>query len=435
MPKIADSWLRHVLALLYQRKTATRAEIVEATRLNVASVSHTLRQLLKSGTVLRAGELHSNSGRKPEVIKLSGEAGYFVAVDLEATRIRFGVVNLLGEIRYRWEEDLEFGQRLEASRLVDGINRVLHRMTPSERARVLSVGISCPGFVEKGDTITAVNLGWLQFPLLAELRNRISLPITAEQDSRIGAFAEHWLGAAQKVSDCVYVIVGDGIGVASVVDGHVVVGGDRMAGELGHITIDLQAEDRCNCGKKGCLEAICSSPNMVRQYLERSPGRLQSPSRMHVTEVFEMARAGDVAALAVVERTARCLGWALSHLVHLMNPHLILLGGDIVHGYDLMVPRIQAELHRHCLPGLMRNLRVQVSSLWPDIGLNGAALVAFRNLLTDPVLLRKLSGLAPIATRESPGPPAARLRWVRFAAAPRRTLDRALPLRTGKSTS
>lgn len=169
-----------------------------------------------------------------------------------------------------------------------------------------------------------------------------------------------------------------------------------MAGEFGHITVDLTSEDLCNCGKKGCLETVCSSPSMVRQYLGNSPESLQSPCQIDVAGLFERARSGDSGALAVVDRTARCLGWAMSHLVHLMNPHLILLGGDIVYGYDLMIPRIRAELHRHCLPGLMRNLRLEMSSLWPELGLKAAGLAAFRSMLLDSALLRRLSGLGPV---------------------------------------
>lgn len=394
MRKIADKWLRDVLSLLYRRKTLTRGEMVEATRLNVASVSRTLGQLLRCGTVIRVGELESSGGRKPDLFELNGDAGYFVAIDLAATRIRFGIVDLGGDIRHWWEEEVEFGQKLETLRLIDGVRRILRCLTVKERGRVLSVGISCPGIIEE-DAITAVNLGWRRFPLVRAMRQAIRLPITLEQDYRIGVFAEHWLGSAQNVQNCLYVIIGDGIGVGSIVDGHVLEGRGGMAGEFGHITIDRQAEDPCNCGKTGCLEAISSGPHIVRQYLERLGQRAARKPQMRVVEVFERARSGDAAATAVIDRAARHLGWGLSHLVNVMNPELILLGGDIVDGSDLILPIINEELRQLCLPALVRDLRVQVSSLGPDIGLKGAALVAFRSLLSNSSLLKRLVCLQP----------------------------------------
>src|SRR6266851_7005163 len=101
MRKIADQWLRDILLALYQRQDVTRAEILEDTGLNPASLSHALRFLLRQGTVLKVGDLESNGGRRREVFNLNPEAAYFVGVDLEGQSIRFALTNFLGDIRYR----------------------------------------------------------------------------------------------------------------------------------------------------------------------------------------------------------------------------------------------------------------------------------------------------------------------------------------------
>lgn len=109
MPRVSDQWLKSILLTLYQRPAITREEIVRSTGLNPASVSQTLQHLSSSGTIVKVGELKSSGGRRREVLKLNPEAGYFIAVDLERSRIRYALTNLVGDTRYRWEQELDFG--------------------------------------------------------------------------------------------------------------------------------------------------------------------------------------------------------------------------------------------------------------------------------------------------------------------------------------
>lgn len=389
MPRISDQWYRDILRVLYQRRTVTRRAIVEATHLNVASVSHTLQHFLQCGTILKVGELQSSRGRKSEVLTLNAEAGYFAVADLEGTRLRFALTNLIGDIRFRWEEDWEFGQKLDVERVINGITTVIQNGRP-EHSQILAIGISHPGILDKNGCITAVNLGWSDFSLAKELEQKFNIPVFLEEAPFSCVVAEHWLGAAKNVDDCMYVIVGNGIGVGIFVGGHLLRGHGGIAGELGHLTVDLNAEDECNCGKRGCLEAIASSPNIVRQYLEKVSGDGKRPYGHRVLEIYEKARHGDAAAVAVLDRAACYLGLALSYLVNLFNPELIVLGGDIIHGEDVLLPRIREQVFRHVLPKAAENMEIRVSTLGADILLKAAASLAFRNALRSPTLLKKI---------------------------------------------
>src|SRR5207245_10127078 len=95
-------------------------EIIRSTGLNSASVSQALQHLLGSGTISKVGELKSRGGRRREVLRLNAEAGYFIAVDLERATARYALTNLVGDIRYRWEQELEFGKGLAVSDLLRG---------------------------------------------------------------------------------------------------------------------------------------------------------------------------------------------------------------------------------------------------------------------------------------------------------------------------
>jgi predicted NBD/HSP70 family sugar kinase len=388
MPKIADQWLQDVLSAVYQRPAVTREEITKATGLNPASVSHALQFLLRTGTIQKMGALQSRGGRRREVLKLNAESGYFVAVDLETTRLRVALTNLIGDVRHRQEEDLEFGQELDLRSLAQALDRVQRNLAPWQLSRVLALGLCYPGVMDDAGKVTAVNLGWHKFPLAEKLRQVTPLPIFLETSCRTYALAERWIGLAQNTPNCVFVELGKGVGAGILADDRYLAGSRHMAGELGHLTVDPASSDRCNCGKQGCLEAIVSSPNIVRQYFELVDGA-EAPSGISVNAIFEKARNHDPAALQVMDRVSRALGLGLSHLILLLNPRLIVLGGDVAQGDDLLLPRIRKEIARH-VPEFVPETELCVTRLGQDIGLKGAALLAFRNSVKDPVLLKKL---------------------------------------------
>jgi glucokinase len=339
------------------------------------------------------GDRLSAGGRKRQVLKLNSDAGYLVAVDLEGTRMRFGLTNLVGDIRYRWEQDVVSGQRLAVEDITAGIQVVLGNLSSLERSRVLAAGVSYTGMVDKAGLVTAVNIGWDRFPLAARLRESIDLPLLFGGNSKI--LAERWLGVAKNSNNCVFVTCGIGVGAAFCVNGHVLTGEQGLAGEFGHITVDPSAPDRCNCGKTGCLEAIASSPNIVRQYLEKTGRSGAEPQGFRAAQVYACARAKDPVAVEVVERAARYMGLGLSHVVNILNPALIVLGGDLIAGQDLLIGLIRRQLELHCLPELVKHVEIRASSLGHDSGLKGASSWAFSQALRDDRLRERLTGAAP----------------------------------------
>lgn len=390
MRKIPDAWLSSILLSLYQRAAVTREEIVRSTGLNSGSVSQALRCLADAGTVLKVGELKSNGGRRRDVLKLNPEAGYFIAIDLESARIRYALTSLVGDIRFRWEQDVAPGKGLDSATLLSGIEIVKRSLEPWQQSRLLAVGIACPGAISEDQSITAVNLGWRRFPLLDKLAEATPLPLYLGASCRTYVLAEQGVGVARDSDNCIYVELGKGVGAGIVIGKRYPEGSRHMAGEFGHITIDPDADDECNCGKKGCLEAIASISGIVRQY-ERLASR---PSRGGVTtnigEVFDKARNNDPLAVQAIDRAGRALGLGLSHLVLLFNPDLVILGGELLQGQDVLLPVIRRELALR-LPAFCPPTQVTVTNLGLDIGLKGAALLAFQNSVVRSDILRTLT--------------------------------------------
>jgi len=369
---------------MYRRPTITRGEILKATGLNPASLSHCLKQLMEAGVVLRVGELGSKPGRPADVLRLDSEAAFFVAVDLEASPIRFAVTNLLGEIRYRWEEG-DPAHAMDVGLIARGVERVCRPMSDSEREAILAIAICRPGVADAEGRVTAVNLGWRQFPFEEKVAAVLPKPVFVENGSRAYVLAEHWLGCARNVRNCIYVEVGKGVGGEILSEGQFFNGRSQV--EFGHITVEPKAPDLCKCSRAGCLEAISSASNIVRQYLERVDKA--QPGTVTVSDVIQWARGGDRHAKAVLDRAVKALALGLSYLMAIFNPELFILGGYFVGADDLLLPGLRAELARYEREWT-KPYEVVVSQLGMDIGLRGASALAFYRALDDSTLLHRL---------------------------------------------
>lgn len=391
--RVSQRWLRDILATLYRISPATRADVALHAKLNNASVSRGLQQLVDSGVIRKIGEHDSRGGRPREIVSIDAAAGAFIVIDLEGVTVRCALTDLLGDIHLRWEERVSVGKALPVRRVFAGIDIVLRDATAVQRERVQAIGVSFPGLLDEQGSLTAVNLGWKGVPLERLLRERYQVPVFLERDEATCIRAERSHGLAKHARDWIYLLVSNGVGVGLVVDGRHVSGHTKMSGELGHFTVDANSPTKCQCGKYGCLETLASTPAIIRHYGELTGHALSLPAAISLAEIFERARQADACALATVKRAGQALGFALSHAVNLLNPELIVLGGDSVSGHDLLIPLIRSEIECHALPQLAAVVRFATSDLGPDIRLRGAASLAFHRCLLEPSLLERLCGI------------------------------------------
>jgi predicted NBD/HSP70 family sugar kinase len=339
------------------------------------------------GVLYKGGDCDAGTGRRRETFALNAEAGYFVALDLEGDRLRFALTNFLGDVRCRWEECLEFRKPFPPEKVVEGIGKVTRDLDPSQLGRILAVGVSYPGLLDSEGRLSAVNLGWTKIPLLTILKEAFPWPVFMERDKETCIHAESWLGAAQNCSNALFMIAEAGIGIGILADRRHLMGTRGFSGEIGHCKFVPGAEDLCSCGQKGCLEAIASGANIVRQYAERVG--------MHATtfrfvDVLEMARCGDEFALSAFQRAGLALGSALSTAISIFDPEIIILGGDLIVAENVMLPILWEQIRLQTRPRSLEVVKIAVSGLGLDIRLKGAASLAFRNMLEDSELLGRV---------------------------------------------
>jgi predicted NBD/HSP70 family sugar kinase len=205
---------------------------------------------------------------------------------------------------------------------------------------------------ETGRVLLAPNLGWRDLSLRDPLAAALGLPVQIENSGKACALAQLWATReGQAPSNFVYITVSDGIGVGVVLGGELVRGQHNIAGEFGHVPLNVDGP-RCGCGATGCWEAYVSNLATLSRYFGRDlRDRPTSPalSALTIDDLIARARGGDGKALAALLSTARYLGLGLGSVVNAIDPAHVYIGGEITAAWDLIEATVRAALAERAL--------------------------------------------------------------------------------------
>jgi N-acetylglucosamine repressor len=220
--------------------------------------------------------------------------------------------------------------------------------------RCQGVGVVVPGMAESdtGVVLLAPNLGWSNLQLRDPIAAALGLPVQIENSGKACALAQLWAGSGAAVpSNFVYISVSDGLGVGIVLGGELVRGQHNIAGEFGHVPLNIDGP-RCGCGATGCWEAYVSNLATLSRYFGRDmrKGPISSDvASLTVDDLIARARGTDAKALAAVMSTARYLGLGLGSVVNAIDPAQVYIGGEITTAWDLIEATVRAGLAERAL--------------------------------------------------------------------------------------
>jgi glucokinase len=293
-----------------------------------------------------------------------------IGIDVGATKIAAALVTATGEVvaETRLPTDPAGG----VAAVVDRLASAVTNLAGQAPGPVAGVGIGTPGYVDAAAGIVrnAVNLGWVELPLVDAVREQTGgrYPVWVENDANVHALGEYIFGAARGLDSFADIAIGSGLGGGVMVHGKLVTGDSYTAAELGHLVLD-PAGRPCVCGLRGCVETVVSGPGLVKTVRElfaqgAQPTRLADDAHLTTEGVVAAARQGDALALAALAETSRWLGITFAVIVAVINPAAIVVGGGLGHSaYDLLVPPAQSELQRRVPPSSYCRLRIMPSQV------------------------------------------------------------------------
>lgn len=345
----------------------SRAQIARETNLTPPTVSSNVKELLEQKIVEERDVGESQGGRKPTMLVINDQAFCIIGVDAGPENIQCIVSDLAGKILKRSEIKLELpaGNSQFIDALKKGISICLDGMPKSEN-EVIGIGIAMHGVVdvEKGMSLYAPNLGLSDIPIKEQLEKAFGLEVKVENDARAMALGEFWFGNHGDVRSMLAVNIGRGVGAGLIIDGKLYHGASDIAGEIGHMTIDLHGEI-CECGNRGCLQTFVTGPAIAR--------KVKAPANPLTAEtIYELAVGGNEDYASILTESGRAMGIGLTNLIHIINPEKIILGGGVSKAEKFLLPAIRETIEESALTASASRTQVEVTKLGDDATLIGA---------------------------------------------------------------
>ncbi len=302
---------------------------------------------------------------------------YAFGVDIGGTTCKIGFFDTEGVLIDKWEikTNTENGGVNILSDVAQAIDNKLAQESIS-KDDVQGVGIGVPGPVKSNGVVNrCVNLGWGIVNVAEELGNLTGLSVKVGNDANVAALGEMWQGGAKGKRDVVMVTLGTGVGGGIIVDGKIVAGFNGAGGEIGHITVNHDEIEACNCGQYGCLEQYTSATGIVRvakrklaKTTEETTLRKFEP--LTAKDVFDEAKAGDAIALSLVDEVCEILGSALSNISCVVNPEVVVIGGGVSKAGDILIDCIKKHFVETSFHSC-RDTEFAVATLGNDAGMYG----------------------------------------------------------------
>jgi len=301
-----------------------------------------------------------------------------IGVDLGGTKIAAGIVDTTGTITARHEMPSDLDDATSVARQIADLVRALG----ADGAP--GIGIGAAGIVDfsTGHYSFGPNTGLQDIDLAKVVAAETGAHVRVDNDANCAAWAEHRFGVGRGTKNFVCVTLGTGIGGGFVIDGRAYRGAHGGAAEIGHMLVDPTGPP-CGCGRRGCWEQYASGLAMERVAREELPAHPESTLHTSIVDgripgpaITLAARDGDAFARAVVDETARWVGWGLGSLVNILEPECFAIAGGIVRDWDLFADLAHAAMcERMEAPDRRPTPKLLAAALGPDAGIVGAALL------------------------------------------------------------
>lgn len=375
-----------VLNLIRTRGPIYGADLAKITGMRPSTIMSILRNLEKKGLIFKSGTGASSvqGGRKPTLWEICGNYGYIIGLQIELNEVHGVLIDLNSHVLARSALPVEGKLTLED--LQSYIFRIVDTLlTPQKisRKNLLGMGIGVSGLVDyrNGVIVNTALMGKVPVPLKAALEKNYDFPILVENDANAAAMCEKWYGKGKNISDLIYMLL--------VMDQHVF-----------GVGYGLYLEDQIYRGAHMFAGETAPQPISIKQMLEKvAPefggevmlnGRSLPKERVTLQDLIDAALNQDGLAIRYFQELAKIVARDLAHIINLLDPEMILLGGEVSKVGDLLLNAVRSELKADARARVSHDLDVKIeTSTVVDAVAMGATTLILQNIFTSPVLQTK----------------------------------------------
>lgn len=380
---------RKIIKHLFLYGTMTNTDLGKYVKLSTPKIISLLNELKVEGLIEELGQGNSSGGRRPNLYGNKEDAFYVIGISINIYKTSVSIFNAKNK-KVTDNQFLQFDIS-DKTTIIDPIvefaeNIIREKQIPREK--ILGIGIEMPGMV---DSETGINKTYMvsDEPVAEVFRKKFGMEVLIENDAKARAFAELRFGLAHAKQNVLAIHLDWGIGLGIIVNGKLYKGRDGFAGEFGHLPM-VDNGMLCKCGKRGCLETIASGTaiaSMAKEGMETGRSSFLSglnnndQENNEIRKVVQAATMGDQYSISILANVGHWLGKGLAYLIQILNPELIILGGQISEANPFILPPIQQAIQIFCNPELGNEIEIKVSELGSQAGIQGVAALLLERVL------------------------------------------------------
>jgi glucokinase-like ROK family protein len=373
---------------LYLHGELSIFKLSQTIKMSTPTITRAVEELIEDELIREVGIGESTGGRRPSLFGINPSSRYVLGVDLERSFVRMGVFDFANQ---PVSEIHELNEGLDTHPdilqfIAEKVSELLVAYGIDEN-KMLGIGISLPGLIDikTGLSYTYLNTGRPAADILSE---KTKLPVFIEHDTRAMAWGEQAFGLARGYQNVLCLNAGSGIGLSMILNGKIYLGHSGYSGEFGHIQIEPNGQ-LCHCGKIGCIETLASGKSMVAKARnEMANGAVTQLnimtegdlSKLNIKIILAAARKGDQFAIDLLAKAGEALGKGMAVLIHLFNPELIIIGGEMSRAADYMISPIESNLNVYTISRIRRDARIVASNLGDNARLMGTVALVMNRI-------------------------------------------------------
>ena len=362
-----------IVKLLAKKRQLTKNDIAKELKLSIPTIASNIRELVEENILLEAGQLDSLEGRKPVLIEYNPNYRYSVGVELKEDYIRMVITNLDNKIMEQYYKQIAPDSPEKIVDLLIAAMDNFFMVSSIEYSRLSGIGFSIHGYIKEDDLSVGIfyksELVKLSFKVIEE---HFKLPVYLENNIACAALAEFTLGASEEKNNSLYLYVNNGVGAAIVLNNQVHRGCDRIAGAIGHMTIDLDGR-QCRCGSRGCWETYVKKQNLIEEYNSKAKEKLTT-----IKDFIKRLEKSDSTADSVFRNYVASLEVGLRAIVLMYNPDAIVIGGFLSECFHLLEKYLNKKLFATNTGISIKAINIKKTKLNDDASVLGAALLPLK---------------------------------------------------------
>lgn len=335
----------------------SKNELKELTGLSWGTVSGLTSELTRKGVIVEGiRSVSMQVGRTPALASINPDYCYAIGLELNTDGITVALMNLKMEIEEMYSEPVRDNAKASVLSQSFHVLDTFLDSIGSKKDRLLGIGISMQGIVDSIGGISVYSpyfSDWSNVNLKQIYSDRYHINTYLEHSPICQALYEKQIGVGKGLHDIVYIRASSGIGMCIMINDTVIRGADGNAGEFGHIIVEPNGR-QCACGKRGCLETVASTKALIEMAQEHVQARkdtmliseygVTDPKKIDMELIYNAACRGDAFCLGLFRNVGNHLGAAISTLINIMNPRVIILGGALAQYESLFTPTLTAVL-------------------------------------------------------------------------------------------